>query len=142
MKMIKLAVLTALLASTVLAQTARHQQNAPDWHFAVSGDSRNCGDVVVPSIAASATKNKAAFYWHLGDLRAIYGIDEDYQASPEHRGKVLQKDEYLKDAWDDFIQNQLAPLALCRSLWALAITRLRLPKHAKSSPPNSPSGLI
>src|SRR6478609_9836709 len=107
MKMIKLAVLTALLASTVLAQTARHQQNAPDWHFAVSGDSRNCGDVVVPSIAASATKNKAAFYWHLGDLRAIYGIDEDYQASPEHRGKVLQKDEYLKDAWDDFIQNQI-----------------------------------
>jgi len=105
--MIKLAVLTALLASTVLAQTARHQQNAPDWHFAVSGDSRNCGDVVVPSIAASATKTKAAFYWHLGDLRAIYGIDEDYQASPEHRGKVLQKDEYLKDAWDDFIQNQI-----------------------------------
>jgi hypothetical protein len=107
MKMIRLAVLTALLASTVLAQTARQQQNTPDWHFAVSGDSRNCGDVVVPSIAASATKNKAAFYWHLGDLRAIYGIDEDYQASPEHRGKVLQKDEYLKDAWDDFIQNQI-----------------------------------
>jgi len=107
MKMIRLAALMALLASTVLAQTARHQQNAPDWHFAVSGDSRNCGDVVVPSIAASATKNKAAFYWHLGDLRAIYGIDEDYQASPEHRGKVLQKDEYLKDAWDDFIQNQI-----------------------------------
>src|SRR6476646_5462377 len=107
MKMIRLAALMALLASTVLAQTARHQQNAPDWHFAVSGDSRNCGDVVMPSIAASATKNKAAFYWHLGDLRAIYGIDEDYQASPEHRGKVLQKDEYLKDAWDDFIENQI-----------------------------------
>jgi hypothetical protein len=106
MKMIRLAVLTVLLASTVLAQTARHQQT-PEWHFAVSGDSRNCGDVVVPSIAASATKNKAAFYWHLGDLRAIYGIDEDYQNSPEHRGKVLQKDEYLKDAWDDFIQNQI-----------------------------------
>lgn len=107
MKTIKSAVLTALLASTALAQPLHHQQNTPDWHFAVSGDSRNCGDVVMPSIAASAIKNKAAFYWHLGDLRAIYGIDEDYQNSPEHRGKTIQKDEYLKTAWDDFIQNQL-----------------------------------
>src|SRR5436305_849696 len=107
MKMIKLAVLTALLASTVMAQTSRHQQNTSDWNFAVSGDSRNCGDVVMPSIAASAIKNEAAFYWHLGDLRAIYGVDEDYQNSPEHRGKAIQKDEYLKDAWDDFIQNQI-----------------------------------
>lgn len=107
MKTIRLAVLTALLASAAMAQTSRHQQNVPDWNFAVSGDSRNCGDVVVPSIAASAAKNKAAFYWHLGDLRAIYGVDEDYQDSPEHRGKAIQKDEYLKDAWDDFIQHQI-----------------------------------
>ncbi|HEY2914629.1 MAG TPA: hypothetical protein VGK21_14795, partial [Candidatus Angelobacter sp.] len=107
MKTIRLTVLMALLTSMVLAQNSRHQQNTPDWHFAVSGDSRNCGDVVVPSIAASAAKNNAAFYWHLGDLRAIYGIDEDYQNSPEHRGKTIQKDEYLKDAWDDFIKNQI-----------------------------------
>ncbi len=107
MKMIKLAVLTALLASAATAQTSHHQQKTPDWNFAVSGDSRNCGDVVMPSIAAGAIKNNAAFYWHLGDLRAIYGIDQDYQNSPEHRGKTIQKDEYLKDAWDDFIQNQL-----------------------------------
>src|ERR1051326_4808117 len=107
MKAISLAVLTALLASAVTAQTSRHQKNTADWNFAVSGDSRNCGDVVMPSIAASATKNKASFYWHLGDLRAIYGIDEDYQNSPEHRGKPIQKDEYLKDAWDDYIQQQI-----------------------------------
>jgi hypothetical protein len=42
-----------------------------------SGDSRNCGDVVMPSIAAGAVKDEAAFYWHLGDFRAMYGIDED-----------------------------------------------------------------
>ena len=111
MKTIKLAVLTvlvaALIASAALAQSSPHQQSAPDWTFAVSGDSRNCGDVVVPSIAASAAKNNAAFYWHLGDLRAIYGIDEDYQNSPEHRGKTIQKDQYLKDAWDDYIQQQI-----------------------------------
>ena len=49
--------------------------SAPSWSFAVSGDSRNCGDVVMPAIAADALKHNAAFYWHLGDLRAIYGPD-------------------------------------------------------------------
>jgi hypothetical protein len=107
MKMIKSAVLMGLLACTALAQTSPHQQSKADWNFAVSGDSRNCGDVVMPSIAAGAAKNQAAFYWHLGDLRAIYGVDEDYQHSPEHRGKIIEKNAYLKDAWDDFIQNQL-----------------------------------
>src|SRR5438270_13607959 len=107
MKWIKVAVLTALLVSTASAQAPHQQKNNSDWNFAVSGDSRNCGDVVMPSIAANAIKNKAAFYWHLGDLRAIYGIDEDYRNSPEHRGKAIQKDEYLKEAWDDFIQNQI-----------------------------------
>ena len=43
------------------------------WRFIVSGDSRNCGDVVMPAIAAQAIeKYQPAFYWHLGDLRAIY----------------------------------------------------------------------
>lgn len=108
MKIIKAAALT-LLASTAFIQVAAQQKGDSTWTFAVSGDSRNCGDVVMPSIAAAAAKNHAAFYWHLGDLRAIYGVDEDYQHSPEHRGKIIAKDDYLKDAWDDFIQNQLAP---------------------------------
>src|SRR6476646_10325310 len=107
MKTIRPALLAVLFASAAMAQPSSHQQAPSDWNFAVSGDSRNCGDVVMPSIAAGAIKNKAAFYWHLGDLRAIYGVDEDYQDSPEHRGKAIQKDAYLKDAWDDFIQNQL-----------------------------------
>jgi len=42
------------------------------WRFIVSGDSRNCGDVVVPAIAAhSLSQYQPMFYWHLGDLRAI-----------------------------------------------------------------------
>ena len=98
-----------LLACTSFMQLAAQQKGSSTWTFAVSGDSRNCGDVVMPSIAAAAVKEHAAFYWHLGDLRAIYGVDEDYQHSPEHRGKVIAKDDYLKDAWDDFIQNQLGP---------------------------------
>ncbi|HLW52059.1 MAG TPA: metallophosphoesterase [Candidatus Angelobacter sp.] len=79
------------------------------WHFAVSGDSRNCGDVVMPAIAAGAAKNKAAFYWHLGDLRANTRIDEDYEHEPEHRDSPPSKDVYYKTEWDDFIQAQLNP---------------------------------
>jgi hypothetical protein len=107
MKIIRSAALTALVACTSFIPIAAQQKGANEWAFAVSGDSRNCGDVVMPSIATAAAKNQAAFYWHLGDLRAIYAVDEDYQHSPEHRGKVIEKDAYLKDAWDDFIQNQL-----------------------------------
>jgi hypothetical protein len=109
MKIIRSAALMALLACTSFIQAAAQQKGGAEWSFAVSGDSRNCGDVVMPSIAAAAVKNNTAFYWHLGDLRAIYGADEDYQHSPEHRGKVIAKDAYLKDAWDDFIQNQIGP---------------------------------
>jgi hypothetical protein len=109
MKIIRSAALITLLAGTAFIRVAAQQKSNDAWTFAASGDSRNCGDVVMPSIAEAAAKNHAAFYWHLGDLRAIYGVDEDYQHSPEHRGKTIAKDDYLKDAWDDFIQNQLGP---------------------------------
>jgi Calcineurin-like phosphoesterase len=78
------------------------------WNFAVSGDSRNCGDVVMPAIATRANQNHAAFYWHLGDLRAIFAPDEDYLHEPEHRGQPRDMTTYLDAAWDDFIQNQLS----------------------------------
>jgi len=63
----------------------------------------------MPTIAGGTIKGQTAFYWHLGDLRAIYGPNEDYQHAPEHRGQTVIKDAYLRDAWDDFIRNQLAP---------------------------------
>ncbi len=55
----------------------RRMPPAPVFKFAVSGDSRNCGDIVMPAIAASVLKSGANFYWHLGDFRAIYDFDED-----------------------------------------------------------------
>jgi len=51
-----------------------------EWKFAVAGDSRNCGDVVMPSVAEKVRENGAAFYWHLGDYRATYDFDQDYKA--------------------------------------------------------------
>ena len=79
------------------------------WSFAVSGDSRNCGDVVMPGIAAGVKQSGAAFYWHLGDFRAIYNFDEDMQHQPQYIAKPLTISQYLSVAWDDFIQNQIVP---------------------------------
>jgi hypothetical protein len=106
-----MAVMSGYIASAQISPGSSDKNDKKDkseWTFVVSGDSRNCGNVVMPAIAAGAEKNGAAFYWHLGDLRAIYTTDEDYQHEPEHRGNPVDKDAYLKDAWDDFIQNQLA----------------------------------
>ncbi len=79
------------------------------WRFAVSGDSRNCGDVVMPAIAQHVLADNALFYWHLGDFRAIYMIDEDYaqmhQKTPS--GSVPTLNDYLPNAWNDFIASQL-----------------------------------
>lgn len=77
------------------------------WVFAVSGDSRNCGDVVMPAIAAGAKQDNAAFYWHLGDLRLIVDVDQDLKQAYKNQGKTISLDDYRKLAWDDFIQNQL-----------------------------------
>ena len=55
-------------------------QNAASWKFAISGDLRNCGDIVMPAIAHGVRQKRAEFYWHLGDFRAIYTFDEDMVA--------------------------------------------------------------
>ena len=88
---------------------AAHAQHA-QWGFAVSGDSRNCGDIVMPAIAKGALADKAEFYWHLGDFRAIYRFDQDYvqEKRPTDPG-MLNIASYLEGAWQDFTDNQLKP---------------------------------
>jgi len=100
--------IASLFLSLVLTTTALAQQS-PAWHFAVSGDSRNCGDVVMPAIAGAVRSANARFYWHLGDFRAIYDYDQDFLAAagPE-RPRII---DYETQAWDDFIANQLDPFA-------------------------------
>jgi hypothetical protein len=80
-------------------------QNDIAWQFAVSGDSRNCGDVVMPAIARRVREDGAAFYWHLGDFRAIYDFDEDFKQTHPNTDIL----GYLKSAWPDFIGQQLTP---------------------------------
>src|SRR5215813_2854759 len=101
-----LALLTlgALVTSTSAKPRKAAAAPAP-WSFVVSGDSRNCGDVVMPAIATGAHQNKAAFYWHLGDLRAIYDFDQDYR-SLHPAAPVI---DYLTNAWNDFQRSQIEP---------------------------------
>src|SRR5947208_5681669 len=107
----KLRCVLALLAFPIvgLAQTAPPTAAASDgsWHFVVAGDSRNCGDVVMPAIAQAAKNNDAKFYWHLGDYRAIYTFDEDMVQANTMAGKTLQIQNYLMNAFSDAVDNQL-----------------------------------
>lgn len=81
---------------------------AGSWRFIVSGDSRNCGDIVMPAIAANSARFTPSFYWHLGDLRAIYKIDEDMAFAAANNGEFLSCSLYLQRAWPDFIEHQIA----------------------------------
>lgn len=81
-----------------------------EWQFAVSGDSRNCGDVVMPTIARDVSKTRSQFYWHLGDLRAIYDFDEDI--TQRGGAKHINIIDYENGAWQDFIQNQINPFTV------------------------------
>src|SRR5579871_1912011 len=102
--------LGVLLAFVVAAPRSRAQRPAGEiWHFVASGDSRNCGDVVMPGIAETARRNQAAFYWHLGDLRLTTGFDEDISHEPEHVAKPLTVAEYEKIEWPDYIESQIKP---------------------------------
>ena len=104
-----LVALVSLSSLPVLAQGQGPGTQGGTWRFAVSGDSRNCGDVVMPAIAAGALANQVAFYWHLGDLRKMYDFDEDMQHETEYRARAMSIFEYHAGAWDDFIANQIAP---------------------------------
>jgi Calcineurin-like phosphoesterase len=90
---------------------ASAQQPPDSWRFAVGGDSRNCGDVVMPAVAAGARAEGARFYWHLGDFRYISNFDQDMVAArrASSGGAAMTIAEYQKTAWDDFIANQLSP---------------------------------
>jgi hypothetical protein len=115
---------------------ATQPQATATWTFAVSGDSRDCGDVIMPVIAADVASHAPQFYWHLGDFRFIALVDEDMQCklTPEPRrpahekpkaknlqefaayeeresGKVHEWLSYEKHAWEDFKQYQVGAFA-------------------------------
>jgi hypothetical protein len=122
--------------STNLIVLAPEPPSKGSWYFAVSGDSRDCGDVIMPKIArAIANERKEApveFYWHLGDLRAIYRVDCDMAKRDDPSAKcaqdaskseqVLMKNEkYVERAWQDFKDFQIKPFANAKIDFILGI---------------------
>jgi Calcineurin-like phosphoesterase len=101
----------ACLLGVVLIPVAAQPPASSAWKFAVSGDSRNCGDIVMPAIASGVLASQSEFYWHLGDFRAIYTFDEDMvpPAKLALPTKSLNIIDYETGAWRDFIAHQLAP---------------------------------
>jgi len=102
--------LAVLLPASALAgkrpmPQAKAAPAAQAWKFAVSGDSRNCGNIAMPTIAADARKQGVAFYWHLGDLRWMSNIDEDILRRGNAPPPSLR--QYQATAWQDAIDNQL-----------------------------------
>src|SRR5437868_1300175 len=92
-------VLRCVLCGVLFLPSAK--SSAQEFKFAVSGDSRNCGDVIMPPIAAGAAKDGAQFYWHLGDLRAIYDFDQDIVDRRKNAGaQPLSIFDYERVAWD------------------------------------------
>ena len=107
------ALASLLLAATLSAAPVAVFAQAPaaPWKFAVSGDSRNCGDVVMPAIARGVHADEARFYLHLGDFRALYDVDEDILAQEPYRtGKRPGITTYNAMAWDDFILHRCTSL--------------------------------
>lgn len=105
-----LPALSVTAFAIVLVAGSRHgnaQGGDATWTFAVSGDSRNCGDFVMPAIAARVKADKDAFYWHLGDFRWMSSEDEDMLAMGTP-GVPMSKTEYQQHAWDDFLSHQVA----------------------------------
>jgi Calcineurin-like phosphoesterase len=115
--------LAAILALAGTAATAAPVEDKPVvWSFAVSGDSRDCGDLVMPKIAAAVAAEQAPgidLFWHLGDFRRMYDIDCDIlkRADPAYdcvkRPIAALPDQamgdYLTAAWGDFVEYQLKP---------------------------------
>jgi hypothetical protein len=98
--------LVLLSAAVLFSPIAHPQSGGASWSFAVSGDSRNCGDFVMPAIAAKMKAENDRFYWHLGDFRWMSEPDQDLLAMLP-AGTKLSKSEYRERAWDDFLARQI-----------------------------------
>src|SRR4030095_4997273 len=117
------AIGAVLVLLVLIGDPARGQDPAGAWYFAFSGDSRDCGDLIMPKIARDIEglrgSTPVGFYWHLGDFRRLYGPDCDIvkrthpdwdcKSRPEGDLGPDEMNRYLDGAWDDFIERQVAP---------------------------------
>ena len=116
------SVAAAAALSSLCASTAPTLAAKETWAFAVSGDSRDCGDLIMPKIARAVLAEQTppiSFYWHLGDFRRMYDIDCDIvkrtHTTFDCRSRASDQlgngemSEYTRTAWDDFIEYEVKP---------------------------------
>jgi hypothetical protein len=99
--------LVAIAAASLGGPPIHAATQGAGWTFLVSGDARNCGDVIMPAIAETAKQHAAAFYWHLGDLRWTGNFDEDMVHQPARLAAPMSISAYLSAEWPDFIARQI-----------------------------------
>ncbi|HVN31186.1 MAG TPA: hypothetical protein VMT45_04305 [Thermoanaerobaculaceae bacterium] len=70
----------AVVAVTTSAWAQETVAGGGPWYFAVTGDSRDCGDLIMPKIAqdiaAIRDKTPVEFLWHPSDLQHRYDAVE------------------------------------------------------------------
>src|SRR5579864_4482989 len=120
------SLIAGLVCAPLLCAAPAAGQTSPApvaWYFAVSGDSRDCGDLIMPKIAAAIASNRPSapidFYWHLGDFRRMYDVDcdvakrtqPDYDCARRPAGALgtTAMGDYLDIAWQDFVERQITP---------------------------------
>lgn len=117
-RMFATAIMATMLLATGLCVISCAQSTSPikpeaEFSFAFSGDSRDCGDVIMPAIASQVNKSGAAFYWHLGDFRAMYAIDRDVKEQASYKKEPPSLLEYYANiAWNDFLNQQIKPITI------------------------------
>ena len=83
------------------------------WTFTVSGASSDCGNLVMPAIAAAARADHARFHWHLGDMRRAVKPDIDFMFERRFQTPSTMPTpvDYAALALSDVVEHQLSPFA-------------------------------
>ncbi len=112
----------AALGLLLVVSVAAHAQGKPSsgtWKFAVSGDSRNCGDVVMPAIAKGAERT----------VRRFTGISATTASSPISTKTIARSipkprsESILPTPGPTSSSTRSMPLAACLSFWRLETTK-------------------
>jgi len=131
-----------LFCALLTYQGSLSAQSSDNWSFAVSGDSRNCGDIVMPGIAEGVRADKAEFYGHLGDYRANYDFDRICSLARNIATNTFPSPTTSGLSGRTLFRNRSIRSATSRSISELATTNSFLRRRGRISSSSLPIGSI